>query len=352
MIRTQHPGMSNPTHKNPYEVRSASGLEGVYANEGDAEFYADELRRSGVRGVVVERRVRQYGAARVNPSRDIVATVTNDRGIPFNVRVVRQGDRYGLNDKLVHDKPDPLIEFYDARYQDDPRFSPGLGQFVARYYYRTLTGQDGYGSDLRQGRQGLSLHGGIANWTLTAANARDAMRAVEDELLMKQNGTARANPPYSTAAALTRDLQAMPAYNGWTVAWEYPGYLAFHRSGSPSVLATPDYYERGKIAVEVVHADGSSVAAGDIAWPLKGRTPESYMAVMRPVLDSIDERRDEGGERGGMARRNPAGLTAKGERMYEHIKRGYEERGEPRAAEIASRTVLSTARRTPGLKRR
>lgn len=48
-------------------------------------------------------------------------------------------------------------------------------------------------------------------------------------------------------------------------------------------------------------------------------------------------------------RRNPAGLTAKGERMYEHIRDRY--RGSPRAEEIASRTVLARARTTPGLAR-
>jgi len=48
--------------------------------------------------------------------------------------------------------------------------------------------------------------------------------------------------------------------------------------------------------------------------------------------------------------RNPAGLTAKGERMYEDIKRSYQARHDPRAKEIASRTVLARAHQgTPGL---
>jgi hypothetical protein len=47
--------------------------------------------------------------------------------------------------------------------------------------------------------------------------------------------------------------------------------------------------------------------------------------------------------------RNPAGLTRKGERMYKHIKAGYA--GDPRAKEIASRTVLARAKDVPGLKR-
>jgi hypothetical protein len=47
---------------------------------------------------------------------------------------------------------------------------------------------------------------------------------------------------------------------------------------------------------------------------------------------------------------NPAGLTAKGERMYGKIKAGYG--ADPRAAEIASRTVLARSREIPGLKKR
>ena len=41
---------------------------------------------------------------------------------------------------------------------------------------------------------------------------------------------------------------------------------------------------------------------------------------------------------------NPAGLTAKGERMYEDIKRSYQARKDPRAKEIASRTVLARSK--------
>jgi hypothetical protein len=41
---------------------------------------------------------------------------------------------------------------------------------------------------------------------------------------------------------------------------------------------------------------------------------------------------------------NPSGLTAKGERMYQDIKRSYQARRDPRAKEIASRTVLARAK--------
>jgi hypothetical protein len=91
--------------------------------------------------------------------------------------------------------------------------------------------------------------------------------------------------PVSDAEAneqLVVALAALPAYNGWRAHWEYPGFLAFHRKGSPSVSATPDYNARGQIQVEV-----DDRPLPNVAWPREGRTPESYMAVMRPVLDSI-----------------------------------------------------------------
>lgn len=50
---------------NPYEVRSASGLEGVFARPEDAEAAADELRRAGASGVELKKRTRKSG--RANP---------------------------------------------------------------------------------------------------------------------------------------------------------------------------------------------------------------------------------------------------------------------------------------------
>lgn len=53
----------------------------------------------------------------------------------------------------------------------------------------------------------------------------------------------------------------------------------------------------------------------------------------------------------GRRRRNPATFTKKGERMYRHIKAGYG--SEPRAKEIAARTVYAAAARgTHGLVRK
>ena len=87
----------------------------------------------------------------------------------FNVRVVRQGDRYGLRDCLTHDKAEPLVEFYDRTYigEEWPR-----GQFVSRYNLDTL---------LERGAGGLCLCGYIREWDLpeeAMAVVRNYLRAI------------------------------------------------------------------------------------------------------------------------------------------------------------------------------
>ena len=60
-------------------------------------------------------------------------TEISENGVPFNARLILKGETYGLNDVLTHDKPEPLIEFYDARYMHTK-----FGQFVSRYYLSTI----------------------------------------------------------------------------------------------------------------------------------------------------------------------------------------------------------------------
>lgn len=77
----------------------------------------------------------------------------------FNVRIVRKGGRYGLNNCLTHDKDEPMVEFYDSRYPHTEH-----GQFVSRYYVATILGTDRYGS----GEGGLCLDGGNRDqWTVS-----------------------------------------------------------------------------------------------------------------------------------------------------------------------------------------
>jgi hypothetical protein len=118
-----------------------------------------------------------------DPSREPgLLRIVNDQGRPFRVRIVRKGDRHGLNDVLVFPDPksrfevdsakagDVLVEFYDAS-QDPKKFGP-RGQFVSQYYLSTLRGG---GSQ----RFGLSLHGGVPEWTVSAKNVQDAIAYAE-----------------------------------------------------------------------------------------------------------------------------------------------------------------------------
>jgi hypothetical protein len=82
--------------------------------------------------------------------------VRNSSGREFYVRVVFEGERYGLNDCLTHDKADPLIEFYDRAHVGGD-FGP-RGQFVSRYYASTLAEHEP--------GVGLALNGGIPVWSV------------------------------------------------------------------------------------------------------------------------------------------------------------------------------------------
>lgn len=90
--------------------------------------------------------------------------VYSDLGVPFTVKVVREGQTYGLNKCLTHKKTDPMIEFYDARFMNEEGFDPE-GQFVSRYCLRTLRGlPGGMGHDITS--SGLCLQGDVPSWSI------------------------------------------------------------------------------------------------------------------------------------------------------------------------------------------
>lgn len=64
----------------------------------------------------------------------------------FTIKVIKRGDKYGLNNCLTHDKLEPLVEFYDGT------------QFVSRYYLDTI---------LTHGARPLSLQGDVPAWTVS-----------------------------------------------------------------------------------------------------------------------------------------------------------------------------------------
>ncbi len=106
--------------------------------------------------------------------------ITNLEGRHFNVRIVRIGDSYGLDDCLTHGEKmgkdsSPMVEFYDLSYTT--KFGP-RGQFVSRYYVSSILGKCeflGKGLDAEMGI-GLDLDGGVAGWSIDA-DAMDVVRS-------------------------------------------------------------------------------------------------------------------------------------------------------------------------------
>lgn len=102
--------------------------------------------------------------------RDLFMCLTNDRGVPFNIRVVKDGESYGKNRSLDH-KGFPMVEFYDARYdydRDEYGQTTGLGHFVTRYFAKLLIDAE---RGLRE--EGLKLDGGVPDWFLDSSNIEE-----------------------------------------------------------------------------------------------------------------------------------------------------------------------------------
>lgn len=101
-----------------------------------------------------------------------VFRLTNPRGRTFNARVLAPGDRYGLNGCLTCGE-EPMVEFYDATYEDEEGFSD-LGQFTGgRYYLSTLLGEGPYAE--RVPGQGLLLYGAQPEWSIGAHNLTEVL---------------------------------------------------------------------------------------------------------------------------------------------------------------------------------
>lgn len=85
-----------------------------------------------------------------------VVSVVSDKSIPFNVRLVEKGDKYGVADCLTHTMDEPIVEFYDARYPHTHDEQGNLGQFISRYNWSII--------DCCKG--GINLHGDEPDWSI------------------------------------------------------------------------------------------------------------------------------------------------------------------------------------------
>lgn len=94
--------------------------------------------------------------------------ITNIAGRHFNVRILKQGDRYGRDDCLTIDDNRILVEFFDATYEGTTH-GP-LGQFTTgRYYVETILDAPS--------NQGLCLYGAEADTWFLDGGAMNVVRA-------------------------------------------------------------------------------------------------------------------------------------------------------------------------------
>lgn len=90
----------------------------------------------------------------------------------FNVRILRKGEKYGLEDCFTHKERKPLVEFYDYRHRNDQEWK--RGQFVSRYYAETILEHNP--------NNALSLDGGIPAWTVPPVSMREILAWLLQEL--------------------------------------------------------------------------------------------------------------------------------------------------------------------------
>ena len=78
------------------------------------------------------------------------------------VRIIKPGERYGNGYSIIHNKSeDCLVEFYDAT-QDKDKFP--IGQFVSRYYFKTL---------MEGANNGLMLDASVKDWYINPKNMKE-----------------------------------------------------------------------------------------------------------------------------------------------------------------------------------
>lgn len=426
----------NPSaQRNPWEVRSDSGLEGVFAEEDEARFYAEEIRGSGAHGVIVESRKRlhprlqQQNPAGRSPgwehaSRTITSMAQNIESIGVDgcnsllkyVAVLVDGVSYGW---LLRCEPngrdvtveltDGTVEKFDAQQVwpmagrvpesptllalrakwkvEDEEEARGRGNPSSRLFSGVYPTGIVYADKARE-RDGDYLRVAFLpfstlqlEWSpgqhpaeLRAEIERDAAEVIarrgeqypvssSGQTVTLGNPGLRA-PSWRQVAGISGDwnVEQQDQYGNWkvtdydvsreyaekTVAWvEGKGGTAraSRQKQNPPRVTRERYGDDSEIVIE-------HNRYGYTGWLESkrggGRLPISFGAT-RPTNAREAVELAKKFLAGVYGKSNPAGLTAKGERMYEHIKAGYGD--DPRAAEIASRTVLAKAKSTRGLKK-
>lgn len=117
-------------------------------------------------------------------------TFTSFRGMPMLARLIRLGDRYGLDGCITHalengytSFEEPLIEFYTLIGDDKDGSLSWDGVkgywFVSRYYLSTFMGTCEYSRDGGPVKNGLSLDGGYPEYDLDAQDCQKVAAWIE-----------------------------------------------------------------------------------------------------------------------------------------------------------------------------
>jgi hypothetical protein len=105
-----------------------------------------------------------------------ITFTNNDNGITFKAVMIYEGDRYGRDNCLINDE-EALVEFYDTRFPHTKH-----GQFISRYFAKTLIGECEYSyGDISNG---MNLDGGIPSWTISAKNGQAVVDWIKAEIAM------------------------------------------------------------------------------------------------------------------------------------------------------------------------
>ena len=108
--------------------------------------------------------------------------VKNKNNTEFLVKVVLEGDTYGRNKCLTHDKSEPLVEFYDYGRSSNRIRNPYWGEdgkLISRYFISYLLSDD-FKED---GSHQINLHPNIDEWFIDS----EAMKPVIEWLEKTNN---------------------------------------------------------------------------------------------------------------------------------------------------------------------
>lgn len=83
------------------------------------------------------------------------------------IRIIRQGEAYGLNDKLTHEGQMPMVEFFRYEQGDEDK-----GFFVSRYYVETL---------LASSTKSIQLHGRDPAFTVHEQAFADVLQWLREQ---------------------------------------------------------------------------------------------------------------------------------------------------------------------------